>query len=98
MRVETAICTWNRASLLDRTLAEFRLLEIPHGVEWEVMVVNNQCSDSTDAVIARHAAHLPIRRLVEPRPGLSHSRNCAVAAARGDLLVWTDDDVLVDRH
>lgn len=98
MHVETAICTWNRASLLDQMLAEFRLLEIPHGVKWEVMVVNNHCSDSTDEVIARHAAHLPIRRLFEPRPGLSHARNCAVAAARGDLLTWTDDDVSVDRH
>lgn len=98
MRVEIAICTWNRAAFLERTLAELRLLEIPRYVEWEVMVVNNNCSDWTDAVIARHAARLPIRRLFESRPGLSNARNCASAAARGDLLLWTDDDVLVGRH
>jgi glycosyltransferase involved in cell wall biosynthesis len=37
-----------------------------------------------------------LRRLFEPRQGLSHARNRAVAAARGEALLWTDDDVLVE--
>ncbi|HZW29633.1 MAG TPA: glycosyltransferase, partial [Isosphaeraceae bacterium] len=37
-----------------------------------------------------------IRRLFEPRQGKSHACNLAVAAARGELMIWTDDDVLVD--
>jgi glycosyltransferase involved in cell wall biosynthesis len=91
-----AICTWNRAQLLDQTLAEMRKLRIPSGVEWELLIVNNNCTDNTDEVICRHQRTLPIRRLYEPKPGLSHARNCAAAAARGDLVLWTDDDVLVD--
>ncbi len=94
MRLTVAICTWNRASLLDRTLARIAQDETT-GLEWEVLVVNNNCTDDTDAVIARHQRHLPVRRILERRQGLSNARNAAAMAARGDLIVWTDDDVLV---
>jgi glycosyltransferase involved in cell wall biosynthesis len=96
MKVVVAICTWNRAALLDQTLAEMRKLRIPDGVEWEVLIVNNNCTDETDDVIGRHSPHLPLRRLFEPNPGQSNARNCAIEAASGELIVWTDDDVLVD--
>ncbi len=96
MIVTVAICTWNRAKLLDQTLTEMRKLRIPPGIEWELLVVNNHCTDETDAVIARHRGALPIQRLFEPRHGLSNARNCAVSTARGELLIWTDDDVIVD--
>lgn len=96
MRVSVAICTWNRSALLDRTLASLQELAIPPGVEWEVLVVNNASSDDTDDVVARRACRLPLRSLCESKRGLSHARNAAVQAARGDLILWTDDDVLVD--
>ena len=97
MLVTVAICTWNRAALLDKTLTEMRRLHIPAGVGWELMVVNNRCTDDTDEIIARHASQLPLRRLYEPMPGKSNALNTAVAAIRSDLILWTDDDVLVDR-
>jgi glucosyl-dolichyl phosphate glucuronosyltransferase len=96
MHVTVAICTWNRAKLLDQTLARMRGLTVPTGVSWELLVVNNNCTDDTDAVIAKHADALPLRRLLETKQGLSHARNCALDSMRGDLLIWTDDDVLVD--
>src|SRR5262249_4948917 len=94
--VSVAICTWNRAQLLDRTLAEMRRLRVPEDLTWEVLVVNNNCTDQTDEVIARHPGHLPLRRVFEPTPGKSNACNCAVQAAAGALMLWTDDDVLVD--
>jgi len=96
MYISVIICTWNRAALLDHTLTEMRKLTIPPGVEWELIVVNNNCSDNTDTVIARHGAYLPIRRLFEGTPGKSFAANLAISQAKGSLLLWTDDDVLVD--
>jgi glycosyltransferase involved in cell wall biosynthesis len=96
MKITVAICTWNRAKLLDQTLAQMRSLQIPEGVTWNLLVVNNNCTDDTDAVIAEHAGALPLQRLLETKQGLSNARNCAVEHATGDLLVWTDDDVLVE--
>jgi hypothetical protein len=91
-----AVCTWNRATLLARTLAALTRLRIPAGLDWELVVVDNGSSDDTAAVVAGFADRLPVRRLLEPRTGLSHARNAAVAAARGETIVWTDDDVLVE--
>lgn len=70
-------------------------MAVPAGVELELLVVNNNCTDDTDAVIAAFANRLPIRRLFEQTPGLSNARNHAVREAKGTYIVWTDDDVLV---
>jgi glycosyltransferase involved in cell wall biosynthesis len=94
--ITVAICTWNRAKLLDRTLARMRDLKIPSGLTWELLVVNNNGTDDTDAVVKSHESALPLRLLHEPKQGHSNARNCAVENTRGELLIWTDDDVLVD--
>jgi glycosyltransferase involved in cell wall biosynthesis len=93
MFVTVAICTWNRAKLLDQTLSRMREIRIPTGADWELLIVNNNCTDDTDRVIEEHQAGLPIRRLHEKAQGLSNARNCAMTHARGDVIVWTDDDV-----
>ena len=96
-RVTVALCTWNRAGLLDQTLASLGRLHVPPGVAWEVLVVNNNSPDrDTDAVLDRHAGRLPLRKLFEARPGKSHAANLAAAQATGDLILWTDDDVQAD--
>lgn len=91
-----AICTWNRCALLARTLGQMTRLEIPPGVAWELLVVNNRSMDTTDEVIESFQGRLPIRRLWEPALGLSSARNRALAEAMGDYILWTDDDVLVE--
>ena len=96
MDVTVAICTWNRAKLLDATLAQMCKLRIPSGITWELLVVDNNCTDDTPAVVERYADRLPVRRLDEKNQGMSYARNCAQRAAAADLLLWTDDDVLVD--
>jgi glycosyltransferase involved in cell wall biosynthesis len=96
MKITVAICTWNRSALLGQTLEQMTKLSIPAGLEWELLVVNNNCSDATDEVIAAYTDRLPLKRLMEPAPGHSNARNCAIKAAQGEFIVWTDDDVLVD--
>ena len=95
MHLTVVICTWNRAPLLRRTLEGLRALQVPAGLEWDVLVVDNASTDETPRVLADFAGLLPLRALHEPRPGVSHARNTAVGEVRGDVIVWTDDDVLV---
>jgi len=71
-------------------------LHCPEGDKWELLVVNNNCMDNTREVVASYEAHLPLRLLFEPKQGLSHARNLAIQEAQGDVILWTDDDVLVD--
>jgi glucosyl-dolichyl phosphate glucuronosyltransferase len=98
MKITVAVCTWNRQKLLAQTLERMKGLIIPRGVEWELLVINNNCTDGTDEVIAHYSTSLPLRRVFEPNPGLSNARNTAVREATGEYIIWTDDDVLVDEH
>ncbi len=38
-----------------------------------------------------------LRHVIEPRAGISHARNRAVVESRGRWILWTDDDVTVER-
>src|SRR5688572_32298959 len=96
MDATIAICTWNRSDLLEKTLVHMQQLAVPAGVSWEIVVVNNRCTDNTDEILAKYIGALPLRRVFEDKQGQSHARNAAAVAARGDLIIWTDDDVLVD--
>ncbi|MEE8513107.1 MAG: glycosyltransferase [Gammaproteobacteria bacterium] len=96
MKITIAICTWNRCRSLRSTLSSVQRMRVPHDLDWELLVVNNNCTDGTDAVVAAFAGTLPIRALKETRQGLSRARNHAIDAARGDYIIWTDDDVIVD--
>jgi glycosyltransferase involved in cell wall biosynthesis len=62
------------------------------------LVVDNNSTDDTGAVLAKYVDKLPLRNLFESKQGHSHARNCAIEASRGELLLWTDDDVLVDEN
>lgn len=95
MRLTVAICTWNRAELLAATLGRLTELRRPDGLDWELVVVNNNCTDNTVEVLDGFADRLPLVQVFEPEPGLSHARNRAVSVASGEFIIWTDDDVLV---
>ena len=95
LTVTVAICTHDRAAILDRTLASMAELTVPPNVDWRVLVVANACSDDTPSVLRAWATELPLTHVVEERRGHSHARNRAVTEAEGDLLIWTDDDVRV---
>jgi glucosyl-dolichyl phosphate glucuronosyltransferase len=92
-----AICTWNRASLLLRTLERFTRIDHPDSL-WELIVVNNRSTDETEQVLDLMESRLPLLRVFEREPGLSSARNAAVRHATGDYIVWTDDDVIVHKE
>jgi glycosyltransferase involved in cell wall biosynthesis len=94
--VTVAVCTWNRCESLRRTLDAMTRLRVPAGVSWELIVVNNNCTDDTDRVCGEFSTRLPLRLLHETTPGQSFARNLAIREATGARIAWTDDDVLVD--
>src|SRR5260370_28179757 len=96
MSVTGAICTFNRAESLRRTLNSLAAMLVPSGLTWELIIVNNNSTDHTDDVIEEYRDRLPLRREFEPRQGHSNARNRAMDSASGEYIVWTDDDVVVD--
>jgi glycosyltransferase involved in cell wall biosynthesis len=61
---------------------------------WEVVIVDNGCTDRTLEVVFGWRNRLPAVTIVDARarPGLNHARNAGAAAARGELLAFCDAD------
>ncbi len=97
MDVSVVICTWNRSRLLRQTLESLTRLRVPEDCRWELLVVDNNSTDDTAAVIESFESMLPVRRVFEPEQGSSHARNRGTRVAHGECLLFTDDDVIVDQ-
>lgn len=98
MKVTIAICTWNRSRLLKQTIDSIRRADVPTGLDWQLLVVDNRSTDDTKEVVESFADSLPIKYCFESQQGHSHSRNRAVCEADGDFIIWTDNDVRVDEQ
>jgi len=91
------ICSYNRAGYLDDTLRSL-LRHYPPGCKAELLVVDNNSTDDTAAVVRRHQDSLPkdehpVRYIKEPIQGLSHARNRGIKEARTPYVVFLDDDI-----
>ena len=93
--VSVLLATRNRGALLQDTLSTFARLDAT-GLDWEVIAADNGSSDDTPAVLERMSAQLPLVSIHEPRAGKNVALNRALELARGELLLFTDDDVLAD--
>jgi glycosyltransferase involved in cell wall biosynthesis len=93
--ISVVIATRDRAPLLAATLDAVCAQQSP-GCPFEILIVDNGSVDETPQVVAAAArrSSVPVVYLTEQKSGKSHALNTAVGHARGDLLVFTDDDVL----
>jgi glycosyltransferase involved in cell wall biosynthesis len=94
--VSIIICTRNRAAGVKRTLEALGQARVPAGWKAEVILVDNASTDDTaNTVRAITLKNAPLHYLHEPKTGLSNARNAGVAKAQGEIILFTDDDVLV---
>src|SRR4051794_4537252 len=96
VKFSVLIATFNRAAVLRQTLESLASLA-PEG-SWEVIVVDNNSLDDTRQVVETTAGTFPVslRYVFEREPGRSAALNAGFQAARGEILVTTDDDVRVE--
>lgn len=92
------ICTYNREKYI-RPLLESIAANTLAKSEYEILLVDNNCKDNTKGVcedfVQRHS-DITFRYVVEPEQGLSAARNCGIREAKGELIVYVDDDAFVD--
>jgi glycosyltransferase involved in cell wall biosynthesis len=94
------ICTRDRAERLNSSLTAVLRQDYP---DFEVIVVDNAPAGDAvaDLIADRNAAGtggVPLRRIVETRPGLSWARNTGLHAASGQIVAFLDDDEHPDQH
>ena len=81
--------------MLQTTLRAFQDVTVPRDWQVELIVADNGSVDDTAQVI-KSASHpgMEIRQVYESRPGKSRAQNTALAEAKGEILLFTDDDVV----
>ncbi len=88
------IPTFNGIEQLRRSLPTW-MAQTLSGDEFEVFVVDNRSTDDTKAVVEEMIAHHPqFHYLYEPQPGSTAARHAGARAAKGDILVFADNDGL----
>ena len=87
------IATKDRAEFLERALESLGAQEEPPA--FEVVVVDNGSSDRTPEVVRDAAARyaFEVRAVTVAQPNRSAARNAGIEAARGEFVVFVDDDV-----
>ncbi len=100
MKLSIIVCTYNRSRHLASVLESLSTQQTPEGFQWEVLVIDNNSRDDTQAVFEEFARRgkLQVRYVMETRQGLSHARNRGIAEASGEYLAFIDDDALADAH
>lgn len=87
--VSIVICSYNGARTLRRSLQHALAQRYP---DFDVVLVDDGSSDDTAAIGAAEGVQV----IRQPNRGLSAARNVGLAAARGDVVAYLDDDAFAD--
>lgn len=96
MLLSIIVCTYNREKYIYDCLQ--CLAKNTCQTDWEIVFVNNQSTDGTKSEYERFVSDYPkvnIRYFLETEQGLSFARNRGIKEAKGDWLVFLDDDAMV---
>src|SRR5687768_13295937 len=99
MKISVIICSYNREKYIRSALESMVAQEYPAS-DFEVLVVDNNSSDNTEAVcrsfIAEHPGH-HLYYFLEKKQGASFARNTGAEIAKGELLCFMDDDAVAEK-
>jgi len=99
VNISVIICTYNREKYLYNALKSIAENGFPFN-KYEIVLINNNSSDNTEAECKRFQNDFPavnFNYFVENNQGLSFARNRGIEEAKGDILVYVDDDAKVNR-
>lgn len=97
MKITVILCTFNRCESLAKALESVAVSEFPDSVGWEVLAVDNNSKDQTREVVEDFCQRYPgrFRYQFETRQGKSFALNTGIREAKGTILAFMDDDVIV---
>jgi glucosyl-dolichyl phosphate glucuronosyltransferase len=95
--VSVIMPAYNRAHMIGITLESFINQDYPKD-RYEIIVSDNNSTDATKAVVLewQSKSQVPITYIFEGRQGVHYARNTAAKQSRGDILYYTDDDMIAE--
>ena len=97
IKLSAIISTYNRAHFLDG-LFDSVLKQTIHCNNYEVVIVDNNCTDNTAEICQRFMLSHPemkVNYCVEKQQGLSFGRNRGIVESSGEIVTFLDDDALI---
>jgi glycosyltransferase involved in cell wall biosynthesis len=97
--ISVVVCTYNRAALLKLALRSL-FSQRAAGVSFEILVIDNNSTDDTPAVVASLVSESPVQlsHIPERQQGNAYARNAGVRNARAPIVAFIDDDVVADEN
>ena len=98
MMLSVILCTYNRERYIYNVLQSIAAGGFG---DYEIVLVNNNSTDGTESECQRFAKDHPevaMRYCVEKQQGLSYARNRGIMESQGEVLVYVDDDAVVNRE
>lgn len=96
MLISIVIVTFRRQATLRTSVQSCLRQEQPRGFQFEIVVVDNcpdrSAYDTVEALRSDCEESVVLRYVHQPLPGISNARNLGVREARGEFLVFLDDD------
>lgn len=94
------ICCYNSATVIGPTIKAICDLEHDQDDIIELIVVDNNCTDNTINIIydAWTGDLISLTVVKEPEPGLMHARRKGVQQVKNDIVVFIDDDNILEPH
>jgi GT2 family glycosyltransferase len=98
MDISIILCTFNRFATLRNALESAAAQILPESVRWEVLVVDNNSTDSTRQVAEEYCRKYPtsFRYIFELQQGKSNALNRGIREAQAQILAFLDDDVTAE--
>ena len=93
--VSVVIPTYNRIGMIEKTIRSLIGQNYPKH-RYEILVADNNSTDGTQEAIARlqSGSPVPVKYIFEKRQGVHYARNTAAKCSTGEILYFTDDDMI----
>jgi len=92
-RLSVVMPTFNRRAMLAKTIPAL-LDQRDVGADFEIIVVIDGSSDGTQSLLHEMSADPRLRVIAQPNRGLAVARNRGAASAKGEILLFLDDDMI----